>query len=60
VTPRAGADPAWSWPGGPPEGFVWQRVHASYLGVHWAGAPEIASRLVAACASERSLPGEAA
>ncbi len=29
VTPRAGADPAWSWSGGPPEGFVSQRVHAS-------------------------------
>lgn len=60
VTPRAGADPAWSWPGGPPEGFVWQRVHASYLGVHWAGAPEIAVRLVAACTPSQSSPGEAA
>lgn len=60
VTPRAGEDPAWSWPGGPPEGFVWQRVHASYLGVHWAGAPEIAVRLVAACTPDRSAPGEAA
>ncbi len=26
VTPRAGATPAWSWPGGPPEGFVWRSV----------------------------------
>jgi cobyrinic acid a,c-diamide synthase len=60
VTPRAGADPAWSWPGGPPEGFVRQRVHASYLGVHWAGAPEIAVRLVAACTPSQSSPGEAA
>ena len=51
VTPRAGEDPAWHWPGGQPEGFVRQRVHASYLGLHWAGAPEIAVRLVAAARS---------
>jgi cobyrinic acid a,c-diamide synthase len=48
VTPRAGADPAWTWTGGQPEGFVWRGVHASYLGVHWAAAPEIATRFVAA------------
>jgi cobyrinic acid a,c-diamide synthase len=27
---------------------VWRGVHASYLGVHWAAAPQIAARLVAA------------
>ena len=37
VTPRAGVDAAWSWSGGQPEGFVWRGVHASYLGLHWAG-----------------------
>ena len=48
VTPRAGQVPAWTWSGGTPEGFVWRQVHASQLGLHWAGAPEIARRLVAA------------
>ena len=47
-TPRAGQVPAWTWAGGNPEGFVWRQVHASQLGLHWAGAPEIARRLVAA------------
>ncbi|MEU4163941.1 cobyrinate a,c-diamide synthase, partial [Actinoplanes sp. NPDC026670] len=48
VAPRAGATPAWTWSGGNPEGFVWRQVHASQLGLHWAAAPEIARRLVAA------------
>jgi cobyrinic acid a,c-diamide synthase len=48
VAPRAGANPAWTWSGGNPEGFVWRQVHASQLGLHWAAAPEIARRLVAA------------
>jgi hypothetical protein len=48
VTPRAGQTPAWSWNGGAPEGYVWQRVHASYLTLHWAGTPELARRLVTA------------
>jgi hypothetical protein len=48
LTPRAGQTPAWSWNGGAPEGFVWRRVHASYLTLHWAGTPEIARRLVMA------------
>lgn len=51
VTPRAGHVPAWTWSGGNPEGFVWRGVHASQLGLHWAGAPEIARRLVTAAAS---------
>jgi cobyrinic acid a,c-diamide synthase len=48
ITPRAGAVPAWTWSGGNPEGFVWRQVHASHLGLHWAAAPEIAKRVVAA------------
>lgn len=48
VSPRAGRQPAWTWAGGHPEGFVWRQVHASQLGLHWAAAPEIARRLVAA------------
>ncbi|MEU5566617.1 cobyrinate a,c-diamide synthase [Micromonospora musae] len=50
LTPRAGQRPAWSWEGGSAEGFVWRNVHASQLALHWAGHPEIASRLVAAAA----------
>ena len=59
VTPRAGQNPAWTWSGGSPEGFVWRQVHASQLGLHWAGAPEIARRFVAA-ATEGALPATAA
>lgn len=47
VSPRASHPPAWAWPGGQPEGFVWRGVHGSFLNLHWAGAPEIAARLVA-------------
>ncbi len=39
--------PAWTF-AGRSEGFVHQRVHASYLHVHWAGYPQIATRLVTA------------
>ncbi|MEU4568291.1 cobyrinate a,c-diamide synthase [Micromonospora sp. NPDC023956] len=48
LTPRAGDRPAWTWPGGPPEGHVWSGGYASQLALHWAGAPDIAVRLVAA------------
>ncbi|MDR7275016.1 cobyrinate a,c-diamide synthase [Catenuloplanes atrovinosus] len=57
VSPRSGlllaprADAAWAWRGAEPEGFVTDTVHASYLHLHWAGQPEIASRLVAAAAA---------
>jgi cobyrinic acid a,c-diamide synthase len=50
VEPRAGAKPAWRWQGRPPEGFVQDGVHASFLHVHWAANPELASRLVRAAA----------
>jgi cobyrinic acid a,c-diamide synthase len=53
VRPRAGRTPAWTWGSGTPEGFVWRRVHASQLTLHWAGAPEIATRLVAAARADR-------
>lgn len=48
VTPRAGSRPAWVWAGGHPEGFIEGAVHASYLSLHWAGVPQMASRLVSA------------
>ncbi|MQA26473.1 MAG: cobyrinate a,c-diamide synthase [Micromonosporaceae bacterium] len=48
VTPRSGENSAWQWRGGQPEGFVWRKVHASYLNLHWAGYPTIAKRFVSA------------
>jgi cobyrinic acid a,c-diamide synthase len=58
LNPRSGHTPAWTWSGGAPEGFVWKRVHASQLTLHWAGEPDIARRLVAAArpAAERLKP----
>ncbi|MFK3983603.1 cobyrinate a,c-diamide synthase [Micromonospora sp. NPDC050397] len=53
LDPRAGQTPAWTWGSGTPEGFVWRQVHASQLILHWAGAPEIAGRLLGAL----SVPG---
>jgi cobyrinic acid a,c-diamide synthase len=52
VSPRSGEQPAWSWPDGQPEGFVVGGVHASYLCLHWAAKPDIASRIVSAAAGE--------
>ena len=49
LTPGAGAAPAWGWTGNRGEGFIMGNVHASYLHLHWAGLPQIAQRLVAAC-----------
>ncbi|MEU8237478.1 cobyrinate a,c-diamide synthase [Actinoplanes missouriensis] len=57
VAPRAGSAPAWTWSGGNPEGFVWRQVHASQLGLHWAAAPEIARRVVAAALAGPGQPG---
>jgi cobyrinic acid a,c-diamide synthase len=56
VSPRAGAQPAWSWPSGQPEGYVWRGVHASYLALHWAGTPDIATRFVAAASAPMLSP----
>ncbi|MFI9271764.1 cobyrinate a,c-diamide synthase [Kitasatospora sp. NPDC052896] len=54
-TPTAGPLPAWGWrtPAGAPhtEGFTTPAVHASYLHLHWAGAPQLAERLVARAAA---------
>src|SRR6266536_2316996 len=54
VSPRAGERPAWSWPGGQPEGFVSGGIHASYLCLHWAAQPDMAGKLVSAAAGEEN------
>ncbi|MFI6445275.1 cobyrinate a,c-diamide synthase [Kitasatospora sp. NPDC050543] len=51
--PGAGEQPAWGWrtPAGPrTEGFAGADVHASYLHLHWAGAPQLAATFAAAAA----------
>lgn len=45
LSPAAGA--AWQWRGADPEGFATPAVHASYLHLHWAGAPSLAGNVVA-------------
>jgi cobyrinic acid a,c-diamide synthase len=55
VSPRAGRQPAWDWPGGLPEGFVSGNLRASYLCLHWVGVPDLASRLVAAAGEAEPL-----
>ena len=49
VVAPAPSAPAWAWRDAAPEGFVAGGVHASYLHLHWAGQPDFARRLVAAC-----------
>jgi cobyrinic acid a,c-diamide synthase len=49
--PAAGATPAWQWSAADREGFVAGGVHASYLHLHWAGSPGMASRFVTAAAA---------
>ncbi len=55
TAPAHGSSPAWRWRtfdgSVRTEGFVQGRVHASYLHLHWAGTPSIASRFVASCAA---------
>lgn len=58
ISPRAGLQAAWTWAGGPAEGFVHRGVHASYLGLHWAGTPSIASRFVAAAGAAAPVQGQ--
>ena len=54
LTPTSSAEPAWLWRAHEgakvAEGFASARLHASYLHLHWAGAPELPRRIVAAAA----------
>ncbi|MBX6766811.1 MAG: cobyrinate a,c-diamide synthase [Actinomadura rubrobrunea] len=47
--PGHGATAAWQWSPSGPEGFVQGSCVASYLHLHWAGAPHFAQRMVEAC-----------
>ncbi|KUJ68936.1 cobyrinic acid ac-diamide synthase [Streptomyces albus subsp. albus] len=51
LEPGAGAEPAWGvvHPARRVEGFAPDPVHASYLHVHWAAAPGVASRFTGRC-----------
>jgi cobyrinic acid a,c-diamide synthase len=56
VTPEHGEAPAWRVDGDRLEGWTRpSRLHASYLHVHWAGAPQAARRFVAAAHEARGL-----
>jgi cobyrinic acid a,c-diamide synthase len=58
VEPGHGETPAWRVDGDRPEGWTRPgRLHASYLHVHWAGAPQIARRFAVAA---RLASGDAA
>ncbi|HET9171800.1 MAG TPA: cobyrinate a,c-diamide synthase [Actinospica sp.] len=52
LSPGASADAAWMWRGNDgatvSEGFASARLHASYLHLHWAGAPDTPRRIVRA------------
>jgi len=50
VTPAHGTPPAWRWRGGA-DGFVTDRVHASYVHVHPAATPTAVARFVERCSN---------
>jgi len=63
LTPTSSAEPAWLWRAHDgakvAEGFASTRLHASYLHLHWAGAPELPRRIVAAAARGTATRGAA-
>ena len=58
VEPQAGtlpgASPAWEFFGRGEEGFVMDKVHASYLHTYWTATPEVPRRLVRSAAESRA------
>lgn len=46
ISPRAGDTAAWMWRNGRDEGYAQSNVHASYLNLHWAARPEMATRFL--------------
>ncbi|WP_184583918.1 cobyrinate a,c-diamide synthase [Lipingzhangella halophila] len=46
TTPAHGPDPAWQWKTDSAEGFASATLNASYLHLHWAGTPAIATRFL--------------
>jgi cobyrinic acid a,c-diamide synthase len=50
VTRGPGAEPAWQWSAAGPDGFTSANCLASYLHLHWAGTPQMATRFVGAAA----------
>lgn len=55
LEPAAGATAGWLLDGRP-DGYATKSVHASYLHVHWAGFPDIATRFAAAAAACQEHP----
>jgi cobyrinic acid a,c-diamide synthase len=45
-----GSQPAWQWSAEGPDGFTSANCLASYLHLHWAGMPQMATRFVGAAA----------
>jgi cobyrinic acid a,c-diamide synthase len=45
-----GSEPAWQWTAEGPDGFTSANCLASYLHLHWAGTPQMATRFVGAAA----------
>jgi cobyrinic acid a,c-diamide synthase len=50
VARGADAEPAWQWSAAGPDGFTSANCLASYLHLHWAGMPQMATRFVGAAA----------
>lgn len=63
LTPVSSEQAAWMWRGHDgakvAEGYASARLHASYLHLHWAGAPELPRGIVAAAAASVAAEGAA-
>ncbi|MGI5120911.1 cobyrinate a,c-diamide synthase [Marinactinospora thermotolerans] len=56
LSPSHGAVPAWRWENGGGDGFANAALIASYLHLHWAGAPECATRFLRAARLRTGRP----